>query len=528
LVTQNIDESTKITISILDAKDNSELSTKEVTIKSNKGDSEDITVENDWNNKELLVSIKKDNNTILEETYNGTKKIKISCCEHAIVKGDSGDLIKEINIRLAGFGEGGCPLPHNKFDDRTEKAVKQFQRDYMKVTPTGVICKDFLEKLDKFCEDYYIKIDTDTNFKVKCPCVDVASKSDYHCTTGFGEGRNGKDLTHIHTYDDGVVTDKTHTQIYDGTEKPGIHRSLLWAISAMRFYLDKVETSENLKIGEFNSSYRCKGDNIDKHKIYVEQEKDSKTGKMVNKKHPEPNQDKDLKNIECRTSTNHMGNAIDIYIFQNGSRPTTPTTRTETCDKIRKLFVKYCGALIRWPKKDVFCLEASKKVGSDAVATTWVHIDCREFTTSKDNPLYQDNSLYCKNETELKGSTFQSLFSSTETDSGKWINITNCNYSPEAQTTIPSRVDEIWIGILDLPTANAEKAIKCVTDGNNKQVWETTTDTSNAKKRNQCVVDILEENDTEYKVQPKGQSEEGWINKTWITEVVKFKQDTNQ
>jgi hypothetical protein len=42
-------------------------------------------------------------------------------------------LIREINIRLAGFGGN---VPTDEFTDRTEKMVKQFQRDYMKVPET--------------------------------------------------------------------------------------------------------------------------------------------------------------------------------------------------------------------------------------------------------------------------------------------------------------------------------------------------------------------------------------------------------
>ena len=36
--------------------------------------------------------------------------------------------MKQINIRLAGFGGN---VPTDEFDDRTEKTIKQFQRDYM-------------------------------------------------------------------------------------------------------------------------------------------------------------------------------------------------------------------------------------------------------------------------------------------------------------------------------------------------------------------------------------------------------------
>ncbi|EKT3967485.1 hypothetical protein NTJ12_002577, partial [Flavobacterium psychrophilum] len=58
------------------------------------------------------------------------KKEGTSCGEKfCIKKGDKSELIREINIRLAGFGGN---VPTDEFTDRTEKMIKQFQRDYMK------------------------------------------------------------------------------------------------------------------------------------------------------------------------------------------------------------------------------------------------------------------------------------------------------------------------------------------------------------------------------------------------------------
>ncbi|MGL5228878.1 MAG: hypothetical protein ACRC77_11910, partial [Bacteroidales bacterium] len=48
-----------------------------------------------------------------------------------------GNLLREINIRLAGFGGN---VPTDDFDDRTEVTIKQFQRDYMQHDETGHVC----------------------------------------------------------------------------------------------------------------------------------------------------------------------------------------------------------------------------------------------------------------------------------------------------------------------------------------------------------------------------------------------------
>ncbi|MEC3875469.1 hypothetical protein, partial [Chryseobacterium salviniae] len=45
--------------------------------------------------------------------------------KYCIKKGDKSELIREINIRLAGFGGN---VPTDEFTDRTEKMIKQFQR----------------------------------------------------------------------------------------------------------------------------------------------------------------------------------------------------------------------------------------------------------------------------------------------------------------------------------------------------------------------------------------------------------------
>jgi hypothetical protein len=78
-------------------------------------------------------------------------------------RSDKGKAVLEINIRLAGFG--GL-LPEEEFTERTEKGVKQFQKDYMKMAnPTGVADYETLEKIDEFCGKYKFKFD-----ELKCKC----------------------------------------------------------------------------------------------------------------------------------------------------------------------------------------------------------------------------------------------------------------------------------------------------------------------------------------------------------------------
>ena len=60
-------------------------------------------------------------------------------------RGDEGDIVQEINIRLTGFGKG--LLPKKKFTDKTENAVSNFQRDFMKIEPTGEVGEKTLKAL---------------------------------------------------------------------------------------------------------------------------------------------------------------------------------------------------------------------------------------------------------------------------------------------------------------------------------------------------------------------------------------------
>ncbi|WP_278381176.1 hypothetical protein [Chryseobacterium arthrosphaerae] len=239
------------------------------------------------------------------------------------------ELIREINIRLAGFGGN---VPSDKFIDRTERMIKQFQRDYMKVFETGKICGNVLRAIDEFSNKYPVNIN-----EGKCPCKKC---------TGFGNSL--------------YQEEKNNTKILEKRRKyeyPGIHRSLLWVEKAIKFYLDVQKKQNGLRVGKINSGYRCNANN------------------KINKRH----------------STNHMGKALDIHIYK-----LSDTINTEkNADIVRDLLIKYTNAKYRWSEHNVFALEPSSRnrIGEEYIATTWVHYDVRTFDLEylKDEYFVKDN-----------------------------------------------------------------------------------------------------------------------------------------
>ncbi|MFB9057210.1 glycoside hydrolase family protein [Mariniflexile ostreae] len=242
--------------------------------------------------------------------------------------GAESKLIQEINIRLAGFGGN---VPTKKFTTRTLTMVKQFQKDYMEIEPTGNICGDTLKAIDEFGEKYIFPFE-----EVKCKCGDCS---------GFGKGRKSDE--------------KQNTSIAERSRKyeyPGIHRSLLWGYRSSIFYLQK-ESELNYQTNCINSGYRCHD-----HSIY------KKTG-----------------------STNHCGKALDILYNYNSGR----TKNKLHVEEIRKkIFNKHLGAKWDWnAEKNIYYLESTNKG-----ATTWVHLDVREF-----NIEYLKDEFFVKTETKMNG-----------------------------------------------------------------------------------------------------------------------------
>ena len=287
-----------------------------------------------------------------------------SCGEkYCIKKGDKSELIREINIRLAGFGGN---VPTDEFTDRTEKMIKQFQRDYMKVPETGKVCGNVLRAID----DFSLKFDLSNTLwgQMKCSCSNkgqvVSSKlrgiTEKNNCVGWGD-HTGK----------GTYKTTPNVEANHNYEYPGIHRSLLFGIKALQFYFSKQTV---YTLDHITSGYRCR-----------------------------------FKNYK---TTNHQGKAIDIQ-FSKGTRQVRGEDRTNLpiLEDIRdEFYIKYLGAQKNWPAKNLFSTEPidlryypDRSVRYD-YTFSWLHIDVRQFEA-----VYLDDKYFCKSSASLNGKSIVQL-----------------------------------------------------------------------------------------------------------------------
>ena len=233
------------------------------------------------------------------------------------------ELIREINIRLAGFGGA---LPTDKFTPLTEACIKQFQRDYMGVPETGKICGSLLLALDKFYTEY--------------PVAGFMAKASCKCgkCSGYGNNRKG-------------VTSGSNV----ANEYPGIHRSLIWILKSLNFYLKNEFKSSGLEVAYIESGYRC-----------IENNKQHK-----------------------RTSVNHMGLALDIHIKKDGVR----TKELLDMEFIRKNIMEIKMGASEQRQTDKIYLEPKVFNNGGSGATTWVHYDVTRFSQPYFNDLFFKKSV---------------------------------------------------------------------------------------------------------------------------------------
>ncbi len=201
----------------------------------------------------------------------------------------------------------------------------------MGVPETGKICGSVLVALDKFYYEYPI-----ANFmaKASCPCGECS---------GYGMNRRN-----------------TKSGFNTANEYPGLHRSLIWILKSLNFYLKNEFKPKGLEVAYIESGYRCIGDN-------------KKKG---------------------RTTVNHMGLALDIHIKKNGKR----TKAIEDVEFIRKEIMTVKMGASEERASDKIYLEPTKFKSGANGATTWVHFDVTRFSS-----IYFNDEYFKKEIKDLNG-----------------------------------------------------------------------------------------------------------------------------
>ncbi|WP_082507558.1 glycoside hydrolase family protein [Duganella sp. Root336D2] len=265
---------------------------------------------------------------------NGTPKTVVTpvCDQSGCIKlGDKGQLIEELNLRLMGFGNTiHDPASLDEFTVATEKAVKQFQRDYMGVAESGKVCGAVLTAIDEFLIKYPISF-----HPFACQCGAHGASVADRCN-GFGKARLGSaSVSHL----------KNGANVA-GVEKPGIHRALFWSLRAALFYLDAKESQLGFKFGYVASGYRCW---------------------------------KRAKQMGIFT-TNHLGNACDVHFLRVSNNSEVTGDALESLKN--KVFVSRMKARPKWDTEN--CISLEPKHITDA----WVHMDVRMFKEKYLLPRY--------------------------------------------------------------------------------------------------------------------------------------------
>jgi hypothetical protein len=223
-------------------------------------------------------------------------------------RGDSGADVAELQLRLCGFR--GTVWDGN-YGPGTELQVITFQRDYMGMAnPNGIADANVFHALKKLADTYPVNFD-----KLKCTCGEC---------NGFGRGRfKGQ-------YRDNITgVEQRHMYEY-----PGIHKAILHSFRAAAFYCEQAGLGRAYP----TSGYRCWVDN----------------------------------NKRGRSSTNHMGKALDIdFPLRPGDDKEDDKNR---CNLARSIMVDKCNFQIGWGGNNQKALEPAN------IAPTWVHLDVRQYS----------------------------------------------------------------------------------------------------------------------------------------------------
>jgi len=271
--------------------------------------------------------------------------------------------VEELQLRLAGFAGTDWD---GKFGKNTKKQVELFQKEYMKMQkPTGIVeatgkkKTDTFKALDRFAKEFPI----DFGGKLLCQFKVPSSKIKVCTCGGFGQQRFKKIYKSGRTllWNRESKKVESHVERIHQYEYPGIHKAILHSYRALLFF---VASNPRFKSPRINSGYRC----------HINNAKPTK-----------------------RNSTNHMGKALDIGFGGPSAE------QWKICNEARDLLVNKSNFQIRWTTRNKKSLEPGvknarlhKHKGDSFAASTWVHMDVRNFEAK-----YLEDRFFVKSLEEL-------------------------------------------------------------------------------------------------------------------------------
>jgi len=280
----------------------------------------------------------------------------------------TGDDVQELQIKLGGwFGAYPAEKPRwdGVFDTATENAVIRFQLAH-NLPDTGVVDHWTFTRLDQEAADHFFSL-----AQYMCPTKTNGCK-------GFGTNRNS--FTHVS--DSG----STSTILIPGGEAAGVSKVLIWMLRGL---LARAESSYYNVPG---GGYRCAYDNEAKN----------------------------------RTTTNHIGNAIDVKPFKDDWSEAPlyeeqtvmgETISVKYTDATRnfRLVCNAAGIPSDIRASDVVYMERDVPLTpAGYYSSTWVHLDVR---TALDGIGGHPADWYATTYTELNAPLYQGqllIFASAE------------------------------------------------------------------------------------------------------------------
>ena len=174
--------------------------------------------------------------------------------DRSLKKGDEGSDVVELQLRLAGF-KG--TVWDGKFGPKTERQVKQFQKDFMGMAAaSGKVDDNTFTAIDDFAQQFKI------SFTEPLTCIYCSRNDGQFCTReGFGQQRFRSIYLKSRSpikLDWSRLNQRQDEERRHQYEYPGMHKAVLHTFRAFQFYGSR----DSIPPAIITSGYRCHINNV--------------------------------------------------------------------------------------------------------------------------------------------------------------------------------------------------------------------------------------------------------------------------